>query len=312
MSKNNQNKKVSFDPLVRDFVFSKDTMFKHYATRETITVLKYFATSLFGKNNLDEVLWDILENCIAQLKLEDCVIYMINKERTFLVQKAAYGHKNNGQKKVISPIKIKLGHGIVGRVAQSGKYQCISDVTTNANYIVDDESRMSELSVPIFVDGKVVGVLDSEHSKKDFFGKDHIFLFRLIADLLSKKLKQIYNKGYCTLTKDNIYFKELDFLMKEAKMYRDPNLGLESMARKLKISSNYLSQLVNKLSGYNFADYVNRFRIEDVKSKLRNPSFVHYTIISIALEAGFNSKSTFYSAFKKLTGISPKEYRVSA
>lgn len=97
--------------------------------------------------------------------------------------------------------------------------------------------------------------------------------------------------------------------MKEAKIYRDPNLGLDSMAKKLNISGNYLSQLVNKLSGYNFTDYVNRYRIKDAKFKLRNPNFINYTIIAIALESGFNSKSTFYSAFKKLTGISPKEYR---
>ncbi|KZS39624.1 hypothetical protein AWE51_08210 [Aquimarina aggregata] len=312
MSKTKQNKVGHLDILDRDFVFSQDHWMTQYATRETITVLNYFATSLFKKNNLDDILWDIVENCISQLKLEDCVIYMIDKNNEFLIQKAAYGYKNNGQKKVVSPIKIHVGTGMVGRVVKTGRYLCIADVTQYPNYIVDDGYRMSELSVPIIVNDTVVGVLDSEHSKKNFFNKNHIFLFRLVAQLLSKKLEQIYGKGSFVINKENEYFKELDFLMKEAKMYRDPNIGLDSMAKKLKISGNYLSQLVNKLSGYNFADYVNRFRIEDAKRKLKNPNFVHYTIISIALESGFNSKSTFYSAFKKLTGISPKEYRVSA
>ncbi len=312
MSNYKQHKIEGFGTAVSVFGLIENNEMLSYATKETLTILSYFATSLFGKNNLDEVLWDIVENCISHLKLEDCVIYMIDKERSHLIQKAAFGYKNNGQKKVVSPIKIKLGKGIVGRVAKNGRYECVSDVTTDPDYIIDDEYRMSELCVPIFVHDKVVGVLDSEHSKKGFFTDNHIFLFRLISELLSKKIDQIYSKVTSTITKDNVYYKELDFLMKEAKMYRDPNLGLESMAKQLKISSNYLSQLVNKLSGYNFADYVNGFRIEDAKRKLRNPSFVHYTIISIALEAGFNSKSTFYSAFKKLTGISPKEYRVSA
>ncbi|WP_109302111.1 helix-turn-helix domain-containing protein [Aquimarina sp. AU474] len=280
-------------------------------SRETLSILSYFATSLFGKNNTDEVLWDIVENCISQLHLEDCVIYILDKQKKVLNQKTAYGNKNNGQKKVISPIQIKVGEGIVGCVAQTGTYRCVKDVTLNSNYIIDDAQRMSELSVPIFIEDELIGVLDSEHSQKDFFTQEHIFLFHLIAKLTEKKLTHIYAKTACNITSNNVYFKELDFLMKEAKIYRDPNLGLDSMAQKLKISSNYLSQLVNKLAHQNFADYVNGFRIEDAKSKLRNSKFIHYTVISIGLESGFNSKSTFYSAFKKLVGVSPSTYRKS-
>ncbi|WP_109436306.1 helix-turn-helix domain-containing protein [Aquimarina sp. AU119] len=278
-------------------------------TPETIAVLSYFATSLFEKNKLEDVLWDIVENCISQLQLEDCVIYMLDTEKKMLIQKAAFGYKNNGERKVISPIQIPLGKGIVGRVAQTGRFEYISDVTNDAEYIIDDANRMSELSIPIFVDDEVVGVLDSEHSQKDFFTENHIFLFQLIARLTENKLKQLQTKNACHITDDNVYFKELEFLMKEAKIYRDANLGLDSISTELNISGNYLSQLVNKVTGRNFTDYVNGFRIEDAKSKLRNPEFINYTIIAIALESGFNSKSTFYSAFKKLTGISPKEYR---
>lgn len=291
-------------------IFSKKDQIQHQnASNETIGILTYFASSLFEKNKLEEVLWDIVENCISKLKLEDCVIYMLDTQNKVLIQKAAFGHKNNGERKVISPIQIPLGKGIVGRVAQSGTFEYVPDLTNDPGYIIDDDRRMSELSVPILIDDEVVGVLDSEHSQKDFFNKDHVFLFQLIAKLTGKKLKQIHTKSESHITDDNVYFKELDFLMKEAKIYRDPNLGLDSMAKKLNISGNYLSQLVNKLSGYNFTDYINRYRIEDAKFKLRNPNFINYTIISIALESGFNSKSTFYSAFKKRTGISPKEYR---
>ncbi|WP_103069145.1 helix-turn-helix domain-containing protein [Aquimarina sediminis] len=293
------------DEIFADF----DDNFLQNAPIQTISILSYFATSLFEKNNVDEVLWDIVENCISHLYLEDCVVYMFDKEKQYLIQKASFGDKNNGEKKVVSPIKIKKGEGIVGSVAKSGKYQCIKDVTKNPAYILDDAPRMSELSVPIFIEDNIVGVLDSEHSEKDFFTNDHIFLFHLIAKLTEKKLKQICSNVSSHINNDNKYFKELDFLMQEAKIYRDPYLGLDSMAKKLKISGNYLSQLVNKLSGHNFTDYVNGYRIEDAKSKLRNPKFINYTIISIALESGFNSKSTFYSAFKKRIGVSPKEYR---
>ena len=165
------------------------------------------------------------------------------------------------------------------------------------------------MSVPIYIKGKIVGVLDSEHSQENFFTKDHIFLFQLIAKLTEKKLTHIHNNSTCSLNNDNSYFKELEQLMNEVKLYRDPNLGLCSVARKIKISSNYLSQLVNKLTGKNFTDYINTFRVEDAKQKLTNKNYSNYTIVGIGLESGFNSKSTFYSAFKKLVGKSPSSYR---
>ncbi|MBW1298874.1 helix-turn-helix domain-containing protein [Aquimarina litoralis] len=303
-------KTITNIPYLEEVFSEFDNDVLQRAPMQTISILSYFATSLFGKNKVDAVLWDIVENCISHLHLEDCVIYMLDKEKKYLIQKAAFGNKNNGEKKIVSPIKIKIGDGIVGDVAKTKDYRLIDDLRKNSNYIVDDVSRLSELSVPICIDGTIVGVLDSEHSEKDFFTSDHVFLFHLIAKLTEKKLKQICGHNTtCRITNDNIYYKELEFLMKEAKIYHDPNLGLDSVAKKLKISSNYLSQLVNKLTGKNFADYINTFRVEDAKEKLRNHNFVNYTIIGIALESGFNSKSTFYSAFKKLTGISPSSYR---
>lgn len=292
-------------------VFSEfDNDYLQKAPIQTISVLSYFATSLFEKNNIDDVLWDIVENCIAHLHLEDCVIYILDKEKQYLIQKSAFGNKNNGEKKIVSPIKIKVGDGIVGSVVKTHAYQYVRDVTLHPAYIVDDASRKSELSVPIFIGDMAIGVLDSEHSEKDFFTDDHIFLFHLITKLTEKKLKQIFkNNSVSNINKDNVYFKELEILMNKAKIYRDPNLGLVSVAKKLKISSNYLSQLVNKLTGQNFADYINTFRIEDAKLKLTDTKFANYTIVGIGLESGFNSKSTFYSAFKKITEISPNVYR---
>ncbi|WP_299259285.1 helix-turn-helix domain-containing protein [uncultured Aquimarina sp.] len=297
-------------PYLDEVLMEFDDDYLQNTPIQTITILSYFATSLFEKNNVDDVLWDIVENCISHLHLEDCVIYVLDKEKEYLIQKAAFGNKNNGEKKIVSPIKIKIGNGIVGNVAKTKRYQRINNVSKNASYIIDDASRMSELSVPICIEGSIIGVLDSEHSEKNFFTNDHLFLFHLIAKLTEQKLKQICrNTSACHITNDNAYYKELEFLMKEAKLYRNPNLGLDSVASKLKISSNYLSQLVNKLTGKNFADYINTFRVEDAKSKLKSTSFANYTIVSIALESGFNSKSTFYAAFKKVAGISPSVYR---
>lgn len=276
---------------------------------EATSILSYFATSLFDKNKEDEVLWDIARNCISKLNLEDCVIYLLNDGQNILVQKAAFGNKDNGERKILSPLEIPVGKGIVGTVAETGKWEIVNNVSEDPRYILDDQKRMSELTVPIISGGKILGVLDSEHSKKDFFRERHLFLFQLIAKLTATKLQQIIRKAPTSLTNDNAYYKELCRLLDKAKIYQDPELSLTTVAEKLNIGSTFLSQLVNKLSGNNFSDFINLYRVRDAELMLTNPDFSGYTILAIGLEAGFNSKSTFYSAFKKHTGITPTMYR---
>lgn len=274
-----------------------------------ISILSYFATSLFDKNKIDEVLWDIAENCISQLNLEDCVIYLLDNEKRILVQKAAYGNKKMGERKILSPITIPLGKGIVGSVAASGKAEIIDDVTRDKRYILDDRQRNSEIAIPMIMNKRIIGVIDSEHSKKSYFNPYHLFLFELIIQLTVKKLANIVQKNKNSFTNDNAYYKQFCFLLEKEKIYRDENLSLSSVAERLNISANYLSQLINTLSNNNFSKLVNRYRIDEAAHRLTNPDFINYTVEGIGYESGFNSTSAFYSAFKKHTGITPTQYR---
>lgn len=276
---------------------------------EIYGILSYFATSLFDKNKIEEVLWDITKNCISKLKLEDCVIYWVNSHKSILTQKAAHGYKKNMDQDIVNPIDIPLGEGIVGTVALTGKPEIVADLTKDRRYIVDNIPRLSELAVPIFLNNEVVGVIDSEHSEKDFFTKGHLEIFQLIAVLLEKKLTQISDKNSLTITNDNVYFKELKQIMQQQKLYRTPTISLVFIADQLNISSGYLSRLINALTDGNFNDFINTFRVNEVKRKLKNPEFDNYSILSIGLESGFNSKSVFYTTFKKQTGVSPSEFR---
>lgn len=97
--------------------------------------------------------------------------------------------------------------------------------------------------------------------------------------------------------------------MKTQKPYRDPELTLTSLASQLALSRNSLSEIINSGTGSNFYDFVNKHRVEEVKQLLENPKFKDYTILAIAFEAGFPSKSTFNSIFKKFTGLTPSKYR---
>ena len=101
----------------------------------------------------------------------------------------------------------------------------------------------------------------------------------------------------------------IDNYIKSNTSYLNPNFNLENLSKELKISTSSISITINKESNYNFPDYINSFRVEKAKEYLVLNDFKEYTIVAIGLECGFNSKSAFYSSFKKFTGITPLEYR---
>ena len=112
-----------------------------------------------------------------------------------------------------------------------------------------------------------------------------------------------------SFTADNIYFQQLEQLVREEHLYRDPDLGRDKVAGKLGISSGYLSQLINAVTDDNYATYINFHRVEDVKRMILDPDFGQYSLVAIGLEAGFKSKSAFYSSFRKVTGMTPNQFR---
>lgn len=158
--------------------------------KETDNTINYFATSLFGKNTIEEVLWDVAKNCIARLGLVDCVIYLLDEKRRMLVQKAAYGKKNPDEFNIYIPIEIPLGKGIVGSVAASGIAEIVGDASKDPRYIVDDQQRFSELAVPLVIHNKVIGVIDSEHPDKNFFTQYHLDALTTIASICASKISQ--------------------------------------------------------------------------------------------------------------------------
>jgi signal transduction histidine kinase/DNA-binding response OmpR family regulator/tetratricopeptide (TPR) repeat protein len=159
--------------------------------RQTIDeMVNYFATSLYGKNTVDEILWDVAKNCIARLGFVDCVIYLLNDGQTALIQKAAYGNKNPEAYSILNPIVIPLGKGIVGTVAQTGRPEIIADTTQDPRYVVDDEQRYAELAVPLLLHNKIIGVIDSEHPEKGFFQEHHLEALQTIAAICSSKIAQ--------------------------------------------------------------------------------------------------------------------------
>ncbi len=118
-----------------------------------------------------------------------------------------------------------------------------------------------------------------------------------------------YTKSTLTAERADDYVKRLFTVMENERPYTDGKLTLPKLAKRMSISSHHLSQILNERVKQNFFDFVNSYRIEEAKRKLVEPATKHYSILGIAEEVGFNSKSAFNNAFKKHTNMTPTEFK---
>lgn len=101
---------------------------------------------------------------------------------------------------------------------------------------------------------------------------------------------------------------KLQTFMAEKKPYLEEGLTLTGLAQQLNITRNQLSSLINSNTGENFYSFINKYRVEEVIKIFSDPQKKNYTILAMAYEAGFPSKSSFHNIFKKITGLTPTEY----
>lgn len=117
-----------------------------------------------------------------------------------------------------------------------------------------------------------------------------------------------YEKSLLTDNQLETIHSELLQLMKERELYLIPELTLTMVSQQLDVHPNTLSQVINKLEQKNFFDYINTWRVAKFKDKVVLPENQKYTLLSLAYECGFNSKTSFNRNFKNTTGKSPTEY----
>jgi AraC-like DNA-binding protein len=148
-----------------------------------------------------------------------------------------------------------------------------------------------------------------------FFGLQQTTVFMNIVDeTISKSTtdsKPNYkNSGLKDEIIDNL-FQKLSLHMAENKPYLDENLSLATLAQQLDLTSNQLSQIINQKTSSNFFNFINSYRVEAVKVRLKDPAFAHYSILAIGYDCGFQSKSSFNKIFKQMVGKTPLEFQKS-
>ena len=108
------------------------------------------------------------------------------------------------------------------------------------------------------------------------------------------------------------YSNRLMAYMREKKPYLKPELSLDELAEELAIAPRFVSQVINQHLQQNFFDFINSFRVEEAKRMLSERTPRPRTVLEVLYDSGFNTKSAFYVAFKKCTGLAPKQYRKHA
>lgn len=136
----------------------------------------------------------------------------------------------------------------------------------------------------------------------------------LVKDLSDNEIEEIEStdderKSNISDTRAKEMFDKIIELIEGDKIYRQQDLSIFDIANTIQINKTYLSYAINKETGSNFSNFINKYRIEESKELLKNQDYDNLTIEAIANQVGFHSKSSFNSWFKKLNGNTPSEYK---
>ncbi|GAB5409829.1 MAG: hypothetical protein BalsKO_21940 [Balneolaceae bacterium] len=105
-----------------------------------------------------------------------------------------------------------------------------------------------------------------------------------------------------------VYIAKIEKVMKEEKPYLNPKLKIAELASFCDIQSHLMSRIINEYYEKNFFDFINAYRVEEFIGKINEENLSQFTLLKLAFESGFNSKTTFNTSFKKYKGKTPKEY----
>jgi len=161
------------------------------ASEELFAIINKFAVDIMDFHTSSELMWHVAREVVGNMGFHDCVIYLTDPLGHYLRQVAAIGAKNPEGDDILNSLRIRIGEGVTGKVAQTGKPIIIDDLSKEPSYIPDLEPALSEICVPMIIDGKVVGVIDSEEARAGVFSERHLDVLSTIAAMASGKLKLI-------------------------------------------------------------------------------------------------------------------------
>lgn len=128
-------------------------------------------------------------------------------------------------------------------------------------------------------------------------------------EFLPKEKQKKYQTSNLNKSLIEEYSTSLIKAMEKDKLYTDPKLSIHKVSEELNIPRQYISEVLNLHLNKTFLDFVNEYRVNDFVERVQNVQYAHFTLLAIANEVGFNSKSTFNATFKKIKGLTPSEFK---
>ena len=154
-----------------------------------------------------------------------------------------------------------------------------------------------------------------------YFGIKQPYLFKVIPEEKDEQSKiggrkdedskEKYKNSNLSDEQKEDYVKHIFEYMLAERPFMNAELTVQDLSKHLNISRHHLTEILNNDIGKNFFTFINEYRVEEVKRRLLDDRFEHLTIVAIAFESGFNSKSTFNSIFKQNTGMTPSQWKTA-
>ena len=160
--------------------------------KSILRIINAFAVKLIALQSNDDLAWYLAREVVGKMGFADCVVYFLNEDGKLLRQRAAIGEpKNPTSNDIVNALEIPLGEGITGHVARTKEPLIVADLREDPRYISDVELARSEICVPLFIDDRVVGVIDCEDKRVGHFNDFHLEILSTVASMASAKLKSI-------------------------------------------------------------------------------------------------------------------------
>ena len=186
--KNSKHEPYAYQTIIRDITKEHLTEQKLKEQQKVIVTESLILKNLLDNPNVFENGNNIVGIIADYLGTKDCVFYAIIENK--IIQVAATNQKLDSESNIKNALQINLGEGIVGKVAQSKKGIIVNNTSKHKDYIVDDQIRLSEITVPILLDNELIAIIDAEHPDKNFFKKTHLEFLSQISSLISVTLKK--------------------------------------------------------------------------------------------------------------------------
>lgn len=164
-----------------------------------------------------------------------------------------------------------------------------------------DTMEIFHVSVPLVVSVIIYGM--------GYLGLKQSDITIVVEETIPLPPAKKYEKSTLKDDQADEYIDKIKDFMADNKPYLDNNLTLLKLAEMLNIHTHHLSQIINENFNQNFFDFINSYRVEEAKRLLCDQHNNLYTVLAIAEESGFNSKTSFNAAFKKFTNMTPSEFK---